>query len=115
MPRAGQFKDKIEVQKLIDTKDSTGHKVETWEIYIAGRCADIKPLKPREFNTLVGDNAEMTATITCRYDALLAETQPDYRIIDKRTNYIYQVIGFPQNIKNENRYLVFSVKRLARD
>lgn len=86
---AGRLRHRINIQRRIDTQDSNGDNIVTWEnvhIYVP---AAIEPLSAREFIAASANQSQVVARIVIRHRPGLNASM---RIIHGAT--IYNPIGF---------------------
>lgn len=76
--KAGQLRQRVTVQKMAVTRDSTGEELETWA-NVATRWAHIEPLKGKENYQRNIETATQLYTVTMRYQAGLITT--DRRLV----------------------------------
>ena len=76
--KAGHLKQRVTVQKMAVTRDSTGEELETWTT-VATRWAQIEPLKSKENYQRNIETTTQLYTVTMRYQAGLVTT--DRRLV----------------------------------
>lgn len=87
--RAGKLRRILEIQEAVETQDTTGSMVPTWETF-AFVHGSVEPLRGREFWAAHELQAQMDTRIRIRY---LPGITPKMRILDgTRIFQIYSVI-----------------------
>lgn len=71
--KSGQLNQRVTVQKLAATRDSTGEELETWTT-VATRWANIEPLRGKEKYQRSGETTTNFYKVLMRYEAGLLST-----------------------------------------
>ena len=89
--RAGKMRDKIRIEKPVQVRSNTSSAITTtWET-VAVRRAQISPVNGSEQAFLGGEVSEYDALIFVRYDRSLKDMTNEWRVVDTRTDRIYDL------------------------
>lgn len=107
MIRAGKLRKRVEIQRPVVSRGTTGEYLDTWET-VATRNVRIREEKiPRgveSFHDGYQERARATHQITLRWERRLRDLSPLWRLKDKSTVYEIEAVS---NVEDRNReYLV---------
>ncbi len=113
MVYAGKLRHRINIECPVEVQDEdTGAVTVVWECFAESVAAEIAPLSVREFIAASSTQSEIVARIKIRFrDDLNAKM----RIINKRTNEIYNPAGFLRDSKSGVEYLTIPVTQGVND
>lgn len=103
---AGKLRHLVTIEKYVEGKDAVGGITKTYEQF-AQAWASIQPMLGREHFTEQRVSSEQTHRINMRYIPGIESTM---RITHNGRT--FELIGYPINYMEQNKYLTFNVKEL---
>jgi len=104
---SGRLRHRITVQKLTQSRGSTGEVLETWEPYATARAA-VEPLIGREYYQAMQEQSENKVKFRVRYSsALNSINSRDYRI--SWNNEIYDIESKINPFEQNKEILIMAV------
>lgn len=92
--RAGRLRDKVRLERPVQTRNPTTGSIENaWEL-VALRSAEIRPLNGSEQAFLGAELIESNVIVRMRYDRSMKDLSGDWRVVDARTNRVYDIEYF---------------------
>jgi SPP1 family predicted phage head-tail adaptor len=100
----GRFAHRITVQRPGTAVDGFGHRVPGWQT-VATVWAAVRPMGSNERVAAAQMQSGQTHVVTTRYSPALAALRGECRLVlGART---FNLVGFPRNVDEADRYLVF--------
>lgn len=92
--RIGNMRERVSLERPVQTKNSTtGAASTTWEI-VALRSASISAISSKERALIGSEVSESTIMVRLRYDRSMCDITNEWRVVDQRTDRIYDIEGF---------------------
>lgn len=88
--RAGRLREKVQLQKRADTRDSFGGSVKAWTTVATVR-AGIEPLMGREFFQADQVNSAVSVRIVIRAGSTWSAIDSTWRVVDANSGKIYAI------------------------
>lgn len=89
--RAGRLKDRIRLERPVQTRDPvTGSTNKAWQV-VCSRAASIAPINGSEQAFLGSEMTEANTLITLRYDGSMQSITSEWRVVDTRTMREYDI------------------------
>lgn len=104
--QGGKLRHLITIEKYTETQDAVGGVSKTYETFTRA-WASIQPMLGREHFTEQRVSSEQTHRINMRY---IPGVESTMRI--KYNGRVFELIGYPINYMEQNKYLTFNVKEL---
>ena len=104
MQSSQKLNKRISIERPVEAKDTFGHRTQAWAS-VATVWAGIRPTGSNERLAAAQMQSGQTHVITTRWHDSLAMVDGSYRLVWGCRH--FNIVGFPRNINEGGRWLVF--------